>query len=465
MALQLRNPGGLYQGEAPLNPLPYVNIALQQRARRQAREDAIDKYYRELPNTINDKGVRDQEIPLINEYRNKIFEYGLKNKEALRNPKLDNGAAQFNLNKLMQEAQGVARQSQELGRRSLERGKMYLSKEGRWAVDDEDFMTAEELESLPINDPRHKQMDMPALLSNRPFDEREFGKEIQGKIKYGTKTQTTNDPDNPLYDIVSQVPTLDESAKGKIYAFGAEKLHGNRRFADFINKKTPEQLQVLGQIFKDNYGKDPTDDEDIAAAYIISQLPITSTKQKRQIDTEAVMAKKREEGMADWKAKERIRQANRRELFNMRIAADKANDEVDDLWYDRYLNQVSDESKRPENRQEYKLASGGKVGGYKVQLDPVLSKAVGIDAKNPGQLLVTDNGDYILSFYDTDANYNPIIKGGQYVIDPSRRTTITKDALKLALGGKTGVKQLNKEMNKPSKPIKITAKKGELDDL
>ena len=292
MALQLRNPAGLYQGEAPLNPLPYVNIALQQRARRQAREDAIDKYYRELPNTINDKGVRDQEIPLINEYRNKIFEYGLKNKEALRNPKLDNGAAQFNLNKLMQEAQGVARQSQELGRRSLERGKMYLSKEGRWAVDDEDFMTAEELESLPINDPRHKQMDMPSLLSNRPFDEREFGKEIQGKVKYGTKTQTTNDPDNPLYDIVSQVPTLDEAAKGKIYAFGAEKLHGNRRFEDFIRKKTPEQLQILGQIYKDNYGKEPTSGEDIAAAYVISQLPITSTKQKRQIDTEAVMDKR-----------------------------------------------------------------------------------------------------------------------------------------------------------------------------
>ena len=61
MALQLRNPAGLYQGEAPLNPLPYVNIALQQRARRQAREDAIDKYYRELPNTINDIGYRDWE--------------------------------------------------------------------------------------------------------------------------------------------------------------------------------------------------------------------------------------------------------------------------------------------------------------------------------------------------------------------------------------------------------------------
>lgn len=332
--MALYNPSGLYQGAAPLNPLPYVKIALEQRQRRQAREDAIDKYYRELPNTINDKGVRDQEIPLINEYRNKIFEYGLKNKEALRNPKLDNGAAQFNLNKLMQEAQGVARQSQELGRRSLERGKMYLSKEGRWAVDDEDFMTAEELESLPINDPRHKQMDMPTLLSNRPFDEREFGKEIQGKVKYGTKTQTTNDPDNPLYDIVSQVPTLDETAKGKIYAFGAEKLHGNRRFEDFIKKKTPEQLQVLGQIYKDTYGKEPTDDEDIAAAYVISQLPITSTKQKRQIDTEAVMAKKREEGMADWKEKNKI-------TFGQSMAKIRANKQAGQPQED--VGYVSDE--------------------------------------------------------------------------------------------------------------------------
>ena len=292
MALQLRNPGGLYQGEAPLNPLPYVNIALQQRARRQAREDAIDKYYRELPNTINDKGVRDQEIPLINEYRNKIFEYGLKNKEALRNPKLDNGAAQFNLNKLMQEAQGVARQSQELGRRSLERGKMYLSKEGRWAVDDEDFMTAEELESLPINDPRHKQMDMPSLLSNRPFDESEFGKELKGKVKYGTEVVTTDDPNDPLMNIVSQVPSLDKNAKGELYGYVANKYNGNKRFREFIQKATTEQLNIWYKTYKDKFGVEPKEDEDFAVGYAITQLPISSTRQKKERDIGAIMDKR-----------------------------------------------------------------------------------------------------------------------------------------------------------------------------
>ena len=100
--LNLQNPEHLYSGgTVSFNPFPYVKYAEDLRARRQAREDAIDKYYRELPNTINDKGVRDQEIPLINQYRDAIFQFGLKNKEALRNPKLDNGAAQFQLNKLM----------------------------------------------------------------------------------------------------------------------------------------------------------------------------------------------------------------------------------------------------------------------------------------------------------------------------------------------------------------------------
>jgi len=310
--MALHNPAGLYQSQVPLNPLPYVNIALQARARKQAREQAIDQYYQKLPDTINDKGVRDQEIPIINEYKNKIFEYGYKNKEALRK---GDGAAQLGLQQLVREAQSVARESQDLGKRGLERGKMYLSKEGRWAVDDDEFMAAEEAESQPlyvvkdgqiIKNPTHNKMDMVGLLSNRPFDEKEFGKEIKDKVKYGTKTQTTNDPDNPLYDIVSEVPTLDNKAKEGIYAFAAEKINSNKRFEKFIKSKTPEQLAVLGQIYKDSFGKDATEDEDFAAGYVISQLPISSTKQKRQQDVEAVMDKKRKEGMEDYKIKQQI---------------------------------------------------------------------------------------------------------------------------------------------------------------
>lgn len=454
--MALQNQIGIYQGAAPLNSLPFVNIALQQRARKQAREQAIDQYYQKLPDTINDKGVRDQEIPIINEYKNKIFEYGYKNKEALRK---GDGAAQLGLQQLVREAQSVARESQDLGRRGLERGKMYLSKEGRWAVDDDEFMAAEEAESQPlymvkdgqiVRNPSHNKMDMVGLLSNRPFDEKEFGKELQSKVKYGTKTQTTNDPDNPLYDIVSEIPSLDESAKGKIYAFGAEKLHGNRRFEDFIKKKTPEQLQILGQIYKDTYGKEPTEDEDYAAGYVISQLPIQSTKQKRPQDTDAVMDKRFKQA----KIMEGIKQANRKELFGMREDAKAAGEEANDLWIDEYLNRTRQEAKGSGKVTTYKFGDGRTVTGYPVPLDPVLSKAVGFDDKNKGMLMVTDDGKYVPIFYETDANYAPIEKNGTYVVDKTKTNILSQDAIKLALGGKTGVKQLNKEMTKPSQKTK-----------
>lgn len=454
--MALHNPSGLYQSQAPLNPLPYVNIALQQRARKQAREQAIDQYYQKLPDTINDKGVRDQEIPIINEYKNKIFEYGYKNKEALRK---GDGAAQLGLQQLMREAQSVARESQDLGRRGLERGKMYLSKEGRWAVDDDEFMAAEEAESQPlyvvkdgqiIKNPTHNKMDMVGLLSNRPFDEKEFGKEIKDKVKYGTKIQTTNDPTNPLFDIVSEVPSLDESSKGKIYAFAAEKLHGNRRFEDFIKKKTPEQLAILGEVYKETFGKPAEDDEDFAAGYVISQLPIQSTKQKRPQDTDAVMDKRFKQA----KIMEGIKQANRKELFGMREDAKAAGEEANDLWIDNYLNRIRQEAKASGKVTTYKFGDGRTVTGYPVPLDPVLSKAVGFDDKNKGMLMVTDEGKYVPIFYETDANYAPIEKNGTYVVDKTKTNILSQDAIKLALGGKTGVKQLNKEMTKPSQKTK-----------
>jgi hypothetical protein len=244
--MALQNPSNLYTaGAVSLNPMPYVNIINQARAKKQAREDAIDQYYRKLPDTLNDKGVRDQDRPVIENYRNKIYEYGIKNKDLLRK---GDGASQLEMEKLFREANAAAERSKNLGKRALERGKMYLSKENRWVVDDDEYMAAEDMESKPINDPAHREMDMPALLANKPFDESEFGKEIKGKIKYGTKAVRQTDPTNPLYDIVSEVPNIDSKTAEQIYSFASEKVNGNKRFEKFIKNKTPEQLTELNRV-------------------------------------------------------------------------------------------------------------------------------------------------------------------------------------------------------------------------
>jgi len=312
--MALQNPSGLYTGGVVnLNPMPYVNIINQARAKKQAREDAIDQYYRKLPDTLNDKGIRDQDRPVIEDYRNKIYEYGIKNKDLLRK---GDGASQLEMEKLFREANAAAERSKNLGKRALERGKMYLSKENRWVVDDDEYMAAEDLESKPINDPSHKEMDMPALLANKPFDESEFGKEIKGKIKYGTKAVRQTDPTNPLYDIVSEVPNIDTKTAEQIYSFASEKVNGNKRFEKFIKNKTPEQLAELNKISEKVFGHPIREDfaeEDAAAAYTVLQIPITSSKEKSQQDIKAVMDRKWD----DWWNKNRITDQQKKE--NIRL--------------------------------------------------------------------------------------------------------------------------------------------------
>ncbi len=294
--MALQNPSNLYTaGAVSLNPMPYVNIINQARAKKQAREDAIDQYYRKLPDTLNDKGVRDQDRPVIENYRNKIYEYGIKNKDLLRK---GDGASQLEMEKLFREANAAAERSKNLGKRALERGKMYLNKENRWVVDDDEYMAAEDMESKPINDPAHREMDMPALLANKPFDESEFGKEIKGKIKYGTKAVRQTDPTNPLYDIVSEVPNIDPKTAEQIYSFASEKVNGNKRFEKFIKNKTPEQLAELNKISEKVFGHPIREDfaeEDAAAAYTVLQIPVTSSKEKSQQDIGAVTGAKNKE--------------------------------------------------------------------------------------------------------------------------------------------------------------------------
>lgn len=192
-------------------------------------------------------------------------------------------------------------------------------------------------------------------------------------------------------------------------------------------------------------------------------LPIDKpTRTESGTNTEAVMDKR----FKQQKIMEGIRQANRKELFGMREAAKEAGEEANDLWIDNYINKTKEEAKASGKTQTYKFANGTVVKGYPVEVDPVMSKALGFNEKNPGKLMVTEDGKFIPMFFKTNENYEPISKDGSFAIDPAKTNVLTQDAIKLALGGKTGVKQLNKEMTKPSSPTKkITVKKGELDDL
>ena len=83
--MALINPSNLYSGEAErFNSQPSVTLAANLMAKRQAREDALDKYYSGLPNTINDKGVRDIDIPVIHQKVGEMQQYYMQNKAQIQ---------------------------------------------------------------------------------------------------------------------------------------------------------------------------------------------------------------------------------------------------------------------------------------------------------------------------------------------------------------------------------------------
>lgn len=284
--MALVNPSGLYQGTPSLNPLPYVNIVMQARNRKAAREEAIDKYYQKLPDTINDKGLRDQEIPIINDFKSKIFEFGVKNREALKNPKIDNGAAQLNLDKLMREAASIARLSQNAAKVDLQAGKFFLNKDNQYALNNDAYLADNELHNLPVNDPRHKTLDLEKFAANRPFNEVGFVKDIKTKFPYSEKVVRQPDPTDPNYEIVTTLPVLDEKAKIQMVSDAADRFHNDPTFRKKIKTDLAGtgQINELLQIAQDVFGVKPEemDDEMLAAAYTYSKLPIGKTKEKVQ---------------------------------------------------------------------------------------------------------------------------------------------------------------------------------------
>jgi len=300
----LINQAGMYNGVPTLNPLPYVNIAIQARNRKQAREDALDKYYMNLPNTINDKNIRDQEIPIINEGKNKIMEFGVKNREALRNPKIDNGAAKLTLDKMMREVAGVARMSQNAAQIDLTAGKSLMNKDNQFILNSDDYIRAHEAHNLPVTDPNHKTLDLTQFAANRPFNEAAFVKDIKGKIPYSEKIVREVDPADPNYEIVTTLPVLDAKAKEKMAEDAADRFHNDPIFRKKIEKDLAGTGQIpnLLQIAQEQFGvTDPEDmtDELLAAAYTYSKLPIGKTKEKVQANYTNREAGK----MDDWRTK------------------------------------------------------------------------------------------------------------------------------------------------------------------
>lgn len=324
----LRNPSGLYTGgSAVFNPHDYTAIAQAARNRKAAKDEAIDNYYKNLPNTLNDKGVRDVDIPTIAKAKDVLQQYWAQNKDAIRK---GNTPQALELQKRFREIGDLVNQSKSRAQTDLQLGKAKLSGKSDYVFASHDFIPKLSAHNKPIGAPGSKGIDIATdFTAPEPFDENKYRKNF-ADIKFNEGVPEISEHPTDKYLMV-KTPTynLGDDAKKVIYERAADAYHNDLVF----KRKIDVDLAGTGQIprlmesYQKTFGKPIQTPEDLAAAYTLSQLPSPQVKPttipntdliNREREANKLGAEQRRQQFA--KAMQADRQAFQREMLKTREA-------------------------------------------------------------------------------------------------------------------------------------------------
>jgi len=296
--MSLINPSNLYsEGNVSLDSSPYTKIVLQQRARKQAQDDAMDKYYGNLPNTINEQGVRDQEIPLIHQKKNEIQQYFMENKDKIRK---GNTPEAYNYWKMFRDAQGIVTESKNRTNTAAKIAQLRGNPKYDYIFRDKGILARVHAHDLPVGTEGSSAIDFNQLtLPPVPFDPNKYIQNFKD-IKPSEAIEVVPNPNDKYTQIQRTKPVLDDAAKLTIAQRAADNLVDNPSFETHIKGKMEKDPNLLPQIqkaFKDAYGRDINPmlaDHDIAVGYTLLTLPNMGAKEKL-IPNESAKAKDRQD--------------------------------------------------------------------------------------------------------------------------------------------------------------------------
>lgn len=433
-------------GSERIDTRPHVALYAQLKAREAARNDAFDEYMRNVNLKINPAGMRYQDMPAFEHGLKEMQEFGIQNRDAIQNPRKDGGLSAMKFQQIYQRQLNRISES----KAASEGLKPLIDVMGdpkKVALLNKDrAMAAEHAHNNPleiqdesgqfIRNPNFKPFN-PSELEYFP-EQIEYGKLIKDNFGDLDMSETVEygktDPKTGMRDVVTK-SFLNKDALG-VAASRAANLYATNPRVKMDIDATP--IDQLNEAFKSKFGRDIEDESEKAIAFFIPK-----------IQTEKVKAGREDDKYAQALNLEAIKQANRKQLLGMRAALKNAGEKEKGLWVDEYISKTVLESQKPENRTEYKFNNGKSAKGYRIPLDPILRKAIGLDVeKSNGMLIVTDEGDYIIAPYIKNESGGPKKrKDGSYAIDAEKVSRISSGQLKLALSkGAAGVTQTNKEM-------------------
>lgn len=450
MAVSTVNPWAA--GAVVFDTRPYAAFYERQMLRQQAKQDALDNYFRDLNKNITTAGMRSQDVPGLLKKQQEWQQIGMQKKAALLNPKLDNGQTLTEYQTKYNDMLAHINESKEAYKNKEQLGKLKFNKDFSYVFDDPNITKEIEQDDLPVGDPNRKRLDIASLtIPPKPLDVKEmdaYNKYLTGGVPHdkipgqienmgGFKTRTP---------IITQYSPENQRIIGQ-HAMNAYDTDRRWRYeADKTFKQLmvdPEMYKQFNTVYKSLYGNDIDSPKEAWAAKGILDNNMKATEFK--------------EGTDDWGrmvAMQKIRQADAEKLVRLRKELDPNDAEMNNVWYETYLGNVINTAKQKGQLRHIYTSDGGSLGYYNmVQPDQFLMKAFSRRGNEPDKLGVTQSGEIIPIFYKYDDKKNQIKdKAGNPVIDldDSQPMSYNQALVNLGYRGATK-KQLGQDMQQVQK--------------
>lgn len=418
-------------GAVVFNTQPYAAFYERQMLRQQAKQDALENYFKDLGKNVTSAGMRSQDVPVLLQKNKDWQQFYMQNKAAILNPKLDNGQAYSQYMSGYQDQLGLTSESKNEAKKDQDLSKLRFNPEAKHIFDDPKFIEDKELDDLPIGDPRRKRFDLlTAALPPKPIGVKElesYNKYLTGNIPFdkipgevenigGFKTRT------PIYTQYSAENQM------KIGANAADAYDTDRTWRNeavkFFNQIThdPIELDRYNKVYQSLYGNEIDNPREAWIAKGIADNNMKATEYKEGKDEKALLDYK----FAQDKVMEGIKFGHQKQLK-------KEDQSLVDNWIVNYWGQrIGDaKAKKPQKFGDPNNPLTIKIG-YELEPDRVMMEGLSRNGVQPDAVFVTADNKIMPVFYKTrpitDDKGNIIQGAGNEVVtDENGDPVIDKD--------------------------------------
>lgn len=233
------NPAAYSGGTFVVRPPNYTAYYMRAMMHQQAKQQALSQYYDKLQNSINPAGVRDIDLDGWNQKADAWQKFGIENRDALVNPRLDGGKAMARFQSMHRDLLGDAQKSKQAAQKEMSLQKIYSNPNEAARATDSDMRLAHSISSS-IYDPQHYQDDgvtphnLTEFSFNAPPYDYKMQKAVASQVTAGLKPSKTFG-----------------KATQRDYAAGTEVV-------PFTSKHSTENLKEMANRMGDLYDKNPS---------------------------------------------------------------------------------------------------------------------------------------------------------------------------------------------------------------